>query len=87
MSIVNSREYLKGNILTKSYEDGIIECLAILSKWTDIGIYDVPIKYLREPMEDLLTTPTFENSQNIHYDSSQKITGVYENPYDKEYNV
>ena len=62
--------------MTKSYEDGIIDCLGILSKYTDVGIYDVPIKYIRESMEKLLITPTFENSQKIDYDSSQKITGA-----------
>ena len=62
--------------MTKSYEDGIIDCLAVLNKYTDVGIYDVPIKYIRESMEKLLITPTFENSLKIDYDSSQKITGV-----------
>jgi len=42
--------------MSKSYEDGILDCLAILNKWTDIGIYDVPIAYIREPMEKLLNT-------------------------------
>jgi hypothetical protein len=53
-----------------------MDCLAILNKWTDIGIYDVPIKYLYDPMEKLLSTPDLNESQNKHYDSPKNVTEI-----------
>ena len=44
-------------ILTKSYEDGIMECLEILDKYKLVGIYDIPIKYIEEAIRKLLPTP------------------------------
>ena len=43
--------------MTKSYEDGIMECLEILDKYKLVGIYDVPIKYIEEAINKLLSTP------------------------------
>ena len=73
--------------MKKSYEEGISDCLAILNKWTDIGVYDVPIKYIRESMEKLLnTTDPKELKPDITKDP--KISReVYNNPYEMEYNV
>ena len=45
------------NILTKTYEDGIMECLEILEKYKLVGIYDIPIKYIEEAIRKLLPTP------------------------------
>jgi hypothetical protein len=45
------------NILTKTYEDGIMECLEVLEKYKLVGIYDVPIRYIEEAIRKLLTTP------------------------------
>jgi len=44
-------------ILTKTYEDGIMECLEILDKYKLVGIYDVPIRYIEEAINKLLTIP------------------------------
>jgi hypothetical protein len=43
--------------LTKSYEDGIIDCLKAIEKYKLVGIYDVPIRYIEEAINKLLTTP------------------------------
>jgi hypothetical protein len=45
------------NILTKSYEDGIIDCLKAIEKYKLVGIYDIPIKYIEEAIRKLLPTP------------------------------
>ena len=49
--------------LEKSYKDGILDCLAIIEKWTSVGIMHVPILYIREPMERLLNPP--QNSDQL----------------------
>ena len=36
--------------MTKSYEDGIIDALKILYKYTSVGIYSVPIIYIQEAL-------------------------------------
>mgnify|MGYP000093996540 CR=1 FL=1 len=41
-------------ILTKSYEDGIIDCLKAIEKYKLVGIYDIPIKYIEEAILKLL---------------------------------
>ena len=43
--------------MTKSYEDGIIDCLKIMDSYKLVGIYDIPIKYIEEAIRKLLTTP------------------------------
>ena len=43
--------------MTKTYEDGIMECLEILDKYKLVGIYDVPIRYIEEAIRKLLTIP------------------------------
>jgi hypothetical protein len=43
--------------LTKSYEDGIIDCLKAIEKYKLVGIYDVPIRYIEEAINKLLSTP------------------------------
>lgn len=63
----------KLKILTKSYKDGILDCLAIIDKWYSVGITNVPILYIKEPMERLLTAE-LEISQNKHYDQLKIIT-------------
>ena len=42
------------NILTKTYEDGIIDCLKAIEKYKLVGIYDIPIKYIEEAILKLL---------------------------------
>lgn len=40
--------------MTKSYEDGIIDCLKIMNNYKLSGIYDVPIRYIEEAVIKLL---------------------------------
>lgn len=40
----------------KTYEDGINECLAILNNYKLVGIYDVPIIYIEEAINKILST-------------------------------
>ncbi len=40
--------------LTKTYEDGIIDALNILRRYTDVGVYNVPTKYIEEALIKLL---------------------------------
>lgn len=40
--------------MTKSYEDGIIDCLKIMDSYKLVGIYDIPIKYIEEAIIKLL---------------------------------
>jgi hypothetical protein len=43
--------------LTKTYEDGIMDCLKAIDKYKLSGIYDIPIKYIEEAIRKLLPTP------------------------------
>ena len=45
------------NILTKTYEDGIIDCLKAIEAYKLVGIYDIPIKYIEEAIRKLLPIP------------------------------
>jgi len=45
------------NILTKTYEDGIMDCLKAIEAYKLSGIYDVPIRYIEDAIKKLLTTP------------------------------
>lgn len=40
--------------MTKSYQDGIIDCLKAIEKYKLVGIYDIPIKYIEEAIIKLL---------------------------------
>lgn len=44
------------NILTKSYEDGIIDAIEIVSKWKGIGIHPSIINSILKELNDILTT-------------------------------
>ena len=43
--------------MTKTYEDGIMDCLKAIDSYKLSGIYDIPIKYIEEAIRKLLTTP------------------------------
>ena len=43
--------------MTKTYEDGIIDALNIIRKFTDVGVYSIPGIYLIENISKLLSTP------------------------------
>ena len=53
-----------------------MDCLTIINKFTDSGIHLVPVKYLYESMNKLLTTPDNNEPQNKDYDSPKNITGI-----------
>ena len=40
--------------MTKSYQDGIMDCLEAIRKYKLVGIYDIPIKYIEEAIIKLL---------------------------------
>ena len=40
--------------MTKTYEDGIIDCLKAIEAYKLVGIYDIPIKYIEEAIFKLL---------------------------------
>jgi hypothetical protein len=48
---IKSREYLeKEYILTKTYEDGIMDALMIIKRYTDVAVYNVPTVYIEEAL-------------------------------------
>jgi len=48
---IKSREYLeKEYILTKSYEDGIMDALRIIKRYTDVAVYNVPTVYIEQAL-------------------------------------
>ena len=49
----NHRKF-EENKLTKSYQDGIMDCLEAINKYRLVGIYDIPIKYIEEAIIKLL---------------------------------
>jgi hypothetical protein len=51
--------------LTKSYEDGIIDCLKAVEKYKLSGIYDVPIRYIEEAIIKLLPSGHIINLTDI----------------------
>ena len=74
------------NILTKSYEDAISDVLAILSNYTDVGVYNVNLMPIIDRIKALNTTDPKELKPDITKDP--KISReVYNNPYEMEYNV
>jgi hypothetical protein len=40
----------KEYILTKTYEDGIMDALRILARYTSVGVYNVPIVYIEQAL-------------------------------------
>jgi len=72
--------------LTKSYEDAILDVLAILSNYTDVGVYNVNLMPIIDRIKALNTTDPKELKPDITKDP--KISReVYNNPYEMEYNV
>ena len=60
--------------MTRSYEDGILDCLKIMNNYKLSGIYDIPIKYIEEAINKLLTSDQKLDQNDITSDS-KKITG------------
>lgn len=50
--------------MTKSYEDGIIDAIEIVSHWRYLGIHPSMIESILTQLNKLLTTANFEYSQH-----------------------
>lgn len=61
--------------MTKSYEDGIMDALNVVSKWDHIGLIYSVINTIKDQLIKLLP-PDFDLSQNKDYDSSENITEI-----------
>jgi len=62
--------------LTRSYEDGILDCLKIMSNYKLSGIYDIPIKYIEEAINKLLTSDQKQDQNDIKTEPKKSL----ENP-------
>ena len=62
--------------MTKSYEDGILDCLKIMNNYKLSGIYDIPIKYIEEAIFKLLPAEFKLDENDITKDSKKSL----ENP-------
>ena len=62
--------------MTKSYEDGIIDCLKIMNNYKMSGIYDIPIKYIEEAIFKLLPANFKLDENDIKTDPKKSL----ENP-------
>lgn len=62
--------------MTKSYKDGIIDCLNIVKIFTDVGVYNSPLGYIKSEMEKLLITPEKNISNNTITNESKKSQEV-----------
>jgi len=74
------------NILTKTYEDAISDVMAILSNYTDVGVYNVHLMPIINRIKALNTTDPKELKPDITKDLKNSRE-VYNNPYEMEYNV
>ena len=64
--------------MTKSYEDGIMDALRIIKRYTDVAVYNVPTKYIEEALIKHL--PSGENLDKIDItNESKKSREVYHN--------
>ena len=64
----NHRKF-EENKLTRSYEDGIMDCLKIMNNYRMSGIYDIPIKYIEEAINKLLTSDQKLDQNDINAQS------------------
>ena len=62
--------------MTRSYEDGIMDCLKIMNNYRMSGIYDIPIKYIEEAINKLLTSDQKLDEMTLMPDSKKSL----ENP-------
>ena len=62
--------------MTKSYEDGIIDCLKIMNNYKLSGIYDIPIKYIEEAIFKLLPSDQKLDLNDITKDSKKSLENV-----------
>ncbi len=62
--------------MTKSYEDGIIDCLKIMNNYKMSGIYDIPIKYIEEAIFKLLPANSKLDLTDITMESKKSLENV-----------
>lgn len=62
--------------MTRSYEDGIMDCLKIMNNYKLSGIYDIPIKYIEEAILKLLPAEEKLDEMTLMPDSKKSL----ENP-------
>ena len=62
--------------MTRSYEDGIMDCLKIMNNYRMSGIYDIPIKYIEEAINKLLPAEQKLDEMTLMPDSKKSL----ENP-------
>lgn len=62
--------------MTKSYKDGIMDCLEAINKYRLVGIYDIPIKYIEEAIIKLLPAEQKLDEMTLMPDSKKSL----ENP-------
>ena len=72
--------------MTKTYEDAISDVMAILSNYTDVGVYNVHLMPIINRIKALNTTDPKELKPDITKDLKNSRE-VYNNPYEMEYNV
>jgi hypothetical protein len=72
---------LEKNKLTKSYKDGILDCLNIIIEYQMVGIYDVPIRYIEEAIMKLLPTDPKELKPDITKDLKKSREVLDEGEY------
>ena len=64
--------------MTKSYEDGIMDALRIIKRYTDVAVYNVPTIYIEEALINHL--PSGENLDKIDITNElKKSREVYHN--------
>ena len=67
--------------MTKSYKDGILDCLNIIIEYQMVGIYDVPIRYIEEAIMKLLPTDPKELKPDITNDPKKSREVLDEGEY------
>ena len=67
--------------MTKSYKDGILDCLNIIIEYQMVGIYDVPIRYIEEAIMKLLPTDPKELKPDITKDLKKSREVLDEGEY------
>lgn len=62
--------------MTKSYEDGILDCLKIINNYKMSGIYDIPIKYIEEAIFKLLPSDHKLDPKDITMEPKKSLENV-----------
>ena len=62
--------------MTKSYQDGIMDCLEAINKYRLVGIYDIPIKYIEEAINKLLPAEQKLDEMTLMPDSKKSLESL-----------